>query len=126
MNWKKRTLSIIQYSMKIKLILLAVSVLFYSCNRHKDQLRYNINLKIAKINYQTELSKDKFEKLQGCNVILFETLSEPKLYREINTCEEGILHHIHIDPKWIYNHRVGDTIHFDYLLKDKFFQITRK
>lgn len=83
----------------------------------------NIDMKIVAINYDCSLTDDKFRTPQLCNTILFVTLTEPKLYREINTCKDLDRNKIHIDTKWLYNHRVGDIVHFDYLLKSKFFTI---
>ena len=91
-------------------------------NKPSTDLHYiNIKLRIVAINYETSLSQDKFHRLQGCNIILFETLDEPKLYMQINTCE--FHQQIHIDTEWLYNHKIGDTVHFDYLLKTRFFII---
>lgn len=61
-----------------------------------------------------------------CNIILFETTfkDRPKLYREINTCKMN--YQIHIDAGWLYNHMVGDIVHFDYLRKDTFFEIKER
>ena len=88
-------------------------------------------MKITSMNYNSSLTDDKFHTPQLCNIILFETLSEPILYREFNTCElpkncttGKIL--THIDNVWIYNHKVGDTVHFEYLLKSKFFEIKNR
>lgn len=83
-------------------------------------------MKIVAINYDCSLTNDKYRAPQLCNTILFVTLNEPKLYREINTCGGLNNNKIHIDTKWLYNHRVGDIVHFDYLLKSKFFTIEER
>ena len=33
---------------------------------------------------------------------------------------------IHINTEWLYNHQEGDIVHFDYLRKDKFFEIKER
>jgi len=113
--------------MKSKLFILIVPLFaFFSCERHKDDFYYNINLRIVSINSGYGFSDEKTPRSQSCNTILFETLSGPKLFREINTCKPGVLYQIHIDPQWLYNHEIGDTVHFDYLLKNSFFKIKKK
>ena len=97
-----------------------LSIIFFMHSNKPDEYR-NIELKIVSINSESSLSNDKFHTPQLCNTILFVTLSEPKLYIEINTCNLPL--YVHIDTKWLYNHRPGDTIHFDYLHKDRFFTI---
>lgn len=110
-----------------------IFILFISsCTHKKTEEKYviNIDMKVSAINYDCSLTNDKFHTPQLCNTILFETLTEPKLYREFNTCKlpnsvnsSGSGSDIHINNVWIYNHRVGDIVHFDYLLKSEFFEI---
>jgi hypothetical protein len=84
----------------------------------------DIDLRIVLINSESSLSNDKFHKPQLCNTVLFETLTEPKLYWEFNTCSNDYdLYKIAIDTKWLYNHKPGDIVHFDYLKKYRFFTI---
>lgn len=85
----------------------------------------NINLKIVCINSDCSLTDDKFHKPQLCNTVLFETITSPHLYCEINTCELKYTD-IHITTEWLYNHQKGDTINFDYLLKSRFFKIKNR
>lgn len=125
--------------MKNTLSLLLLLFIFVSCHTFSnpkdkpDEYLIDVNLRIASINSDCSLTQDKFHKPQLCNTILFETLSEPHLYRELNTCTVGdpgsskgnprLWLHTNITPEWLYNHRVGDTVHFDYLLKAEFFTI---
>ena len=88
-----------------------------------DKFYRNIDLRIVTINSESSLSNDKFHKPQLCNTVLFETVNEPKLYWEFNTCENYDHRKIRINTKWLYNHRTGDVVHFDYLRKDNFFTI---
>ena len=89
---------------------------------------FNVNMKIVAINHESSLSDNKFHTPQLCNTILFVTLTEPKLYREINTCNERSIQtgDFHIESEWFYNHRIGDTVHFDHLLKSRFFTIAER
>jgi hypothetical protein len=105
---------------------LFISMFIISCSHRtvEDKFVRNIDMKITSINGETVLSDDKFHKPETCNTILLETIDGPKQYRELNTCK---LHSkIHIDNVWIYNHRVGDIVHFDFLLKSKFFEIKER
>lgn len=90
---------------------------------------YNVDMVIVQMNFESKLTDDKFHKPQLCNAILFETVKVydgNKLYREINTCNIDVFSDIHIDTKWLYNHQIGDTVHFDYLLKSEFFTINKR
>lgn len=81
----------------------------------------NIDLKIVSYNNESKLSNDKFHNPQLCNTILFQTITGDTLYMVINTCKMS--QSIHIDDKWFYQHKIGDTVHFDYLKKSEFFKI---
>ena len=86
----------------------------------------NVDMILVSMNYDCSLNNNKFHRPQLCNTLLFKTIAYPYLYREINTCRD-VNHRskLHIDTKWLYNHQVGDTVHFDYLRKDLFFTIDR-
>ena len=96
------------------------------CRKHvtPETHVFDVNMKIISINGETNLSNDKFSKPQQCNIILLVTLTQPKQYRKLNTCgsRSGSNFNIYNDD-WIYNHKAGDIIHFDYLLKSRFFTI---
>lgn len=110
---------------RILYILIATSIMF-SCERINPKTHVmDIDMRIAAINYESNLTNDKFRTPQLCNTILFETIEGEKLYREINTCKMYGLD-MNINSKWIYNHRVGDIVHFDYLLKSEFFTIKER
>ncbi|MFA5207440.1 MAG: hypothetical protein WC428_02170 [Candidatus Paceibacterota bacterium] len=113
----------------------------------KDQFYRNFDMIIVNINgadtyiggSSTSVSDRDNQQTQSCNVILLETTYrfEEKygvhhMYREINTCKDptvtedtngcGCGQGFHIDTKWLYNHKAGDEVHFDYMLKRKFFE----
>ena len=90
-----------------------------------DKCYRNFDLVIVGINVNSEI--DNHSRPQLCNAILFKTTKtfETKfntghLYREINTCANDDSK-FYITTSWIYNHQEGDTIHFDYMLKERFF-----
>lgn len=114
----------------ILLIIIIFTILFNGCRKKltEETHIFDINMKIVSINGETKLSSDKFHIPQYCNNILFVTLTEPKQYRQLNTCkipfDGNSIVHFHINnDEWIYNHKPGDIVHFDYLLKSKFFTI---
>jgi len=109
-----------------KIALFITMVLVLSCNSNKidERFYYNLDLRIALMNSESSLSNDKFHNPQLCNTILFETVTGEKLYWEYNTCANQYNHRrIKIDTKWLYNHKPGDIVHFDYVRKDNFFTI---
>lgn len=114
--------------MIIPAILLAVFFLILSEKKNvtPETHTFKVYMKIVSINHDdVSFTKDKFHRAQLCNTILFETIEPINgkiLYREINTCDRD-LRDIHIDNVWIYNHDIGDTIFFDYLLTSEFFEI---
>lgn len=81
-------------------------------------------MRIVSFSSDCSLTDDKFHKPQLCTAILFETIKDHRLYMELNTCDNNW--NIHIDRKWLYNHQVGDTVHFDFLLKTRFFEIKQR
>ena len=104
----------------------AIVLFSLSCEDKKvnEKFYYNLDLKITLMNSESSLTNDKFHKPQLCNTILFETVTGEKLYCEYNTCVNQYNHRrIKIDTKWLYNHKPGDIVHFDYLRKDNFFTI---
>ena len=92
---------------------------------HIDKSYRDFDLVIVGINVNSNIDSDSHPQL--CNAILFKTtntfeikFNTGHLYREINTCAiDGT--NFHINTSWIYNHEQGDTIHFDYMLKEHFF-----
>lgn len=82
------------------LIILVLSFVIYHLIEKDltDKTHYqNIDLRIVSINSDCSLSDDKFHKPQLCNTILLETINEPHLYCEINTCDKT--RGIHIDTE---------------------------
>lgn len=109
-----------------KITLFLIASLLASCEpKSTDSTFYNnIDLTIEKMGSDCSVSNDKFHRPQLCTAILFKTTKEPFLYMELNTCNNIPLHAgIITRPEWLYNHKVGDTVHFDYIYKSRFFKI---
>jgi len=108
-----------------KLFVILLILLAISCRSKPDpEISYiDMDLRIVLINSQSILSQNKFHKPQLCNIVLFETLTtDPKLYFEYNNCDIDF-RSILINTKWLYNHCPGDTVHFNYIKKSRFFTI---
>lgn len=111
-----------------KLTIILILFFIFACHKHKDNCFHNFDMKIVKMNSDCSLSNDKFHNPQTCNTVLLETVNEPKLYVELNDCRErrnGVYKLKMTNTSWWYNHQVGDTVHFDYLNKDRFFEIKK-
>lgn len=118
-KWDKWILSII-----ITIILILLVITIYRHEQNQDKLMFNVNMRIVSIDGK---NIDEFPRHQSCHEILFETIRGEKLYRAINTCNIDNYHQkLNIDTKWIYVHNVGDTVHFDYLLRSEFFKLKSK
>lgn len=112
--------------MKTFIILILCLLVFSSCEN--DRYYNDINLKIISIEKISDVSVDDSYNsncgtANGNYEILFETTTEPKLYRKINT-GQIVKTNIYITDKWFYSHSVGDIVHFDYMLKSEFFEIS--
>jgi len=101
-----------------------------------DLFYRDFDLILVSINNESSLTDDEGN-IQSCNIILFETTygfetkyNTRHMYRMINTCQDFIEDTkkypnragFNIDVAWLYNHKKGDIIHFDYMLKSKFFE----
>lgn len=104
-------------------VIICIYLLFSCGNKKSDELIYDIKLKIVSINSDGDyITQDKFHTPKTCNIVLFETIGDNKMYCELNTCRLDFTE-IRITTEWLYNHRAGDIVHFDYLRKDRFFKI---
>tara|TARA_R110000868_G_scaffold43734_4_gene146776 strand:- start:156 stop:494 length:339 start_codon:yes stop_codon:yes gene_type:complete len=82
---------------------------------------YDLDMKIVSINSDDALVRQgKYTKVLTCNNILFQTLDKDTLYVSMNTCKNGIYS---INDSWVYSHKPGNIVHFEYLRKDRFFKI---
>ena len=104
------------------LIISIIGFLYYFLftDRHSNELLFDVDVKIVQIGIAdpTHMGKGRYA---VCTPVLFETVKEPIQYVRFNTCSQEW--NVRINDAWIYNHRVGDIVHFKYLRKQRFFDI---
>jgi len=123
-------LKAIWLGIRILVPIMSVVGFFYLVHEHREENRLsiyeNIDAIIVSINANTEgFSQDKFHTPMLCNKVLFKKIDEP-LYVSHTTCNNYSGDDILLNDQWIYNHRVGDTVHFDAIKKHRFFKIADK
>jgi hypothetical protein len=94
-----------------------------SKNHNNERLYYNVGLIIVSIDNDCSISDDKFKNPRLCHSVLFKTIDGSDLYTEFTTCDSPMK--VGINTEWIYNHKPGDIVHFDYVLKSRFFKINK-
>lgn len=114
---------------KVSIVALVIGLGVYKYHTHREEARLsiytNIDAIVVSINGNTQgFSHDKFNKPMLCNKVLFKKINEP-LYASLTTCN-NYSPNILLDDRWVYNHRVGDTVHFDAIKKHRFFKIADK
>ena len=92
------------------------------CTKPNEAQHYlNIDLRIRAF-YQTTVMRYK-NRTTTANAILLETLTIPKMYVQITDHDHSP--HIHIGSLWLKIHSVGDTVHFDFIGKYRFFEVKK-
>lgn len=87
----------------------------------------NVDAIILSINSNEQtLSRDKFRSPQLCNTALVKLIGYENQHTVLKGCDNPTWGGIQINDRWIYNHSVGDTVHFDFIKKSRFFPITKK
>lgn len=92
-------------------------IMLISCQENKDGIRENFQAEVVRMgNSEVETGKQKIP--ETVKTVLFKVKDE-NLYFELN-CQDNpdIITH-----EWWYNHSEGDEVHFDRLLKSRFFPI---
>jgi len=93
--------------------LFLVALMLTSCQeRHDDELFYNLKCKVVSIQEPTNWRSGKFSGTE--RMWLMQSLSDTTLYAKWNSMNDSTY----------YSTIVGDTVHFDYIRKDRFFHIT--
>ena len=110
----------------MKVILIVLSLFILGCNSDPNPMTQYVDVDavIININHNDQaISKGKYHNPVTCDVALVKIIGK-NAYRELNSCERWT--NRTLDKHWFYNHKVGDTIHFDYATKIYFFPINRK
>ncbi len=129
--------------MKIKLLpsvfITALLLTLYSCGTNtEDKKLFSHNktgIIVAMNGYDTSFTPDvyvlddaveywsgpKYPKPTICATVLVQDLEDTTQFFELPTCNNGKPALINKD--WYYNHKVGDSVHFEYIRKDRYFKI---
>ena len=112
----------------ITLVFTVVGLVIYGLYRHvygtyhHHELYFNAHGIIVEMNGNTEAFVGKFHKPQNCKTVLIQDAVDTTLFVELSTCNYQYI----VDTEWFYNHKVGDSVRFDYIRKDRYFRIQRK
>jgi len=87
---------------------------------------YDIDCVIVSMNGDSQgITQNKFRKPERCQEYLL-YYPEKDVYTQLSSCDRYNMSNIHIDSdEFYYNHDVGDKVYFDYILKERFFKITK-
>lgn len=108
-------LNILGLTFAITIISLCVGILIYE-QVHKSDLRYqNKTAVIVSMGQEDGTTKDKFHKPTIFHTLLIRDVQDTTLFAEWNTTQEKY-----------YNYQVGDTVHFDYISKNRWFHIKQR
>jgi hypothetical protein len=109
----------------MKKILLVLLVFFSSCHKI-DKENYYINEKFILVgtNEVDGFSNDKFHKPLVTKIWLIERVSNPTEHAEL-TSEDEYNGRFKITKDLWYNRKIGDTLYFEFINKDRFFKIKK-
>jgi len=105
------------------LILLALLFLTSCIPTEKEDKSYHDRKGvIVSMNNESSLEQSKFSTPQLCMFALIRDIEDPTMFTVISSCGYGRM----INEEWYYNHKVGDTIHFEHKLKKSYFHIRKE
>lgn len=106
-----------------KLILLLTITILISCKPKITSEDFYINTKcvIIKTNEGQGFSNDKYHNPVVVKTWLIKSLDDTTKYRELYS--NSYPYSMRITNEMWYNHKIGDTLHYDYLSKSEFFTI---
>ena len=109
-------------------VICVTTAIVFACttdhNQNNDKLYHDVDLIVYSIDQKETVSAG------NCHEVIFKLSSAyPALYWVYNTCDKndkscGCKSKIHINTEWLYNHKAGDMVHFDYVLKSRFIPST--
>jgi hypothetical protein len=111
-----------------KLILLLLSVITISCKEHKaDPNKHYINDNCVIVSTSTDeyVTHGKGRHITTCRIWLIKRLADTTQYTELNSCTNissccGPEVGINMTDSIFYNKKIGDTLYFKYIAKDRF------
>ncbi len=110
-----------------KIITLLLIFILIGCNKKSNiipETHYiNIDVVIVNSNRSDGFTTEKYPKPTIIKQWLVKLLVDTTMFREISSNEE--CYPLSISDEMWYNHKIGDTLHYDYLIKSKFFKINK-
>lgn len=109
-----------------KILIILFTILFIGCgNKITPKTHYiNVDVVIVSINQTDGFTREKYPKPTAIKQWLVRLVQDTTMYRELSSNEETSS--IGISDEMWYSHKVGDTLHYDYLIKSRFFKIKRR
>lgn len=105
-------------------VLILCMFLFVFCEPRKSSHYLNEKFIIVSSNEESGLSNDKFHKPILVKKWLIQSLSDTTQFAELTS--HGGYKQFYITKELWYNKNVGDTLYFEYILKERFFTIYNK
>lgn len=105
--------------MRKALFSLFVAITMFGCGKkHHNELFYDYDCKVVLMNGEGIIPMGKFHTLTPVKTVLFQSIADTTLFCEMYSNQDRM-----VNNEWFYNHRVGDTAHFEYIRKSRFFTI---
>jgi hypothetical protein len=97
---------------------------------HTNQIYQNVSATIIDNDGYLHDFDDKFHKTEPVKFLLIRLINDTTKYTELSSRNWFPLHNNKYIQnfnwlKFYYNHKIGDTLYFDYIRKDRFFDVTR-
>lgn len=109
---------------KIILLSFIASLLMVSCRPSPTEKTHYLNCKVVIVSNNESYAErqNKYRQPYQAKSWLVKLVSDTNMCREFHS-EDSNNWDWHISNEQWYNHKVGDTLFFDYLLKSRFFKI---
>ncbi len=104
------------------LSMLAIA-LMASCGEggRSESMHYDLKCRLVSTNEDQGFSHDKYRRPVACRLWLVQSLEDTTMFAEIKDCE-GYMDIDITDELW-YNKKIGDTLHYDRIRRDRFFKL---
>ncbi len=111
--------------MKKLILLLLIFIISCDNKNHEKEIYRNLNLIVVKVGENEDVTKDKFRKPVTIRNILLKDYNNNYCMITNNSRSYNNAYIPISDSLW-FNVKIGDTLHFDYLRKDRFFKIKNR